>query len=99
MVYTTTNTENHISPKNRAILDDFMVETSSFEASESTSSMPSASPEALLSVLKDAKALVNSLQSRQEPNEHAKEIITRLANVEAELTDLKSKITDLLNKA
>ncbi|OEU66498.1 MAG: hypothetical protein BA863_06125 [Desulfovibrio sp. S3730MH75] len=94
---TTTNTGNHISPKDRALLDDFMDETSSFDTSNSITNIPSASPEALLSLLKDTKKLVNSLHSGQEPTEQGKEIISRLKNVELELADLKSKVAAFIN--
>lgn len=95
----TMNIEDHISPEDIVLLDEFMDETSSFNASESTSGAPAVSPEALLSVLKDAKMLVRSLHSRQQPTEQTSEIISRLASVEAELADLKCKIADLINKA
>ena len=95
----TINTEDHISPQDNKILNEFMDETSSFDAAEPTTSVPAASPEALLSVLKDAKTLVRSLHSQQEAAEQTSTIISRLANVEAELEDLKSKIADLINKA
>lgn len=94
---TTTNTENHISPKDRALFDDFMDETRSIGTSGSTSPSPSGSPEALLALLKDTKKLVNSLHSGQEPTELANEIISRLKNVELELADLKSKVAEFIN--
>jgi len=98
MKRTEQNTENHLSPEEVALFDEFMDETSLLSTSKAIKNKSGAvSPESLLAVLNDAKKLAHSLRSDSVSNEQSEEINTRLTHIETELADLKQKIAKLVN--
>jgi hypothetical protein len=87
---------NHLSEEEVAIFDEFLDETSLLSTSKAIKNESGAmSLQSLLAALNNARDLADSLQSNSVSNEQMEEINTRLADIEAELTDLKLKISKI----
>jgi hypothetical protein len=91
--------DSHISPRDNAILDEFLQETNNTSEPDITSLQPQEiSPESLLTLLKDAKALVVSLNTQARPETKIENINSRLTNLEAEIGSIKSSLLKFINQ-